>query len=213
MDTDTSLLWLGAETGGAKKGDWRGEPYGASRCRCLCRMSSESIGEKRRRSPRTCLKPETSVHGEKAEELTRIRPQGESAWANQPPGTDVGGAKAGIGFVGVRMTQTTTQEAVRVNRHAQIFLTPMARPSAPTDSADRLRPEGPGVGVSAGRKWTRGIVGGNSGGRCREGAADGSPSDRIRESAMHAEWSDPTMQERRSGGRTNDDRDYAGNGT
>lgn len=144
-------------------------------------MSSESIGEKRRRSPRTCLKPETSVHGEKAEELTRIRPQGESAWANQPPGTDVGGAKAGIGFVGVRMTQTTTQEAVRVSRHAQIFLTPMARPSAPTDSADRLRPEGPGVGF-----------------RCSAIAAEPEIADDL---AAKVEWRDPTMQERRNGER------------
>lgn len=70
---------------------------------------------------------ETSVHGERAEELARIRPQGESAWATQPPWTDVGGVKAGTGFVGVWITQTTTQEAVRVSRYDQIFLTPMAR--------------------------------------------------------------------------------------
>lgn len=71
----------------------------------------------RREAERTRLKPEASVHGERAEELARIRPQGVSAWATQPPWTDVVGVKAGTGFVGVRMTETTTQEAVGVSRY------------------------------------------------------------------------------------------------
>ncbi|MDE6234319.1 MAG: hypothetical protein K2M56_01030 [Muribaculaceae bacterium] len=35
---------------------------------------------------------------------------------------DVKGLKAGKGFVGVRLTQTTTQEVVGGSRYSQIFL-------------------------------------------------------------------------------------------
>lgn len=60
-------------------GGWRGEPCGemTSRCRCLCRVDSELIGEKRRCVERTRLMPEAFVHGVTAGEAARMMTVGK----------------------------------------------------------------------------------------------------------------------------------------
>ena len=112
-------------------------------------MSMPLAGYPRSAAERICLKPETSIHGERAGQSTRNR-LGRFGVGRTAAADGCHRQEGRQRLRGRTEAQTTTQEA----GSASVSTKSSCRrrdTSAPNDSADMLRPEGGGVGELATR--------------------------------------------------------------